>query len=235
MKKKLKIKKNNFSVFMVMEYVENDLRSLLTKNTLEISHVKSLMKQLLLGVSYLHENWILHRDLKTSNLLISKDGVLKICDFGMARNFSDPLGSYTPLVVTLWYRSPELLLGCTSYSTAIDMWSVGCIMAEFILRDALFRGQTEIEQIDKIFKLLGVPDDFSWPGYSKLKYVQKFQFIGESKSKLRERIPEKLLSQSGYELLKGLLTMDPNQRISAKTALKSPWFKENPKPKLVIK
>jgi cell division cycle 2-like len=76
------------------------------------------------GMAYLHENWILHRDMKTSNLLLSKDGVLKICDFGMARLFSDPLGSYTPLVITLWYRSPELLLGEHTYSTEVDMWFV---------------------------------------------------------------------------------------------------------------
>jgi cell division cycle 2-like len=107
------------------------------------------------------------------------------------------------------------------------------VMAELILRDAPFRGQTEIEQIDKIFKLLGVPDDFSWPGYSKLKYVQKFQFLGENKNKLREKFPEEILSQAGYELLKGLLTLDPKQRLTAKAALKSSWFKENPKSKPV--
>lgn len=108
---------------------------------------------LLSGVQHLHDNWILHRDLKASNLLLSHKGVLKIGDFGLAREYGSPLKPYTPVVVTLWYRCPELLLGAKEYSTAVDMWSVGCIFGEFILRQPLFMGKSEIDQLNVVFKV----------------------------------------------------------------------------------
>lgn len=113
----------------------------------------------------MHSRWIFHRDLKTSNLLYGNDGVLKICDFGLARKFAYPLRPYTNLVVTLWYRAPELLLGTDVYSPAIDMWSVGCIMGELILREPLLMGKGEIDQIDKIFRVFGNPNNENSPGW----------------------------------------------------------------------
>ena len=118
-----------------------------------IGEVKTLMLQLLRGVHHLHDNWILHRDLKTSNLLLSHKGILKIGDFGLARDYGSPLKPYTPIVVTLWYRSPELLLGEKLYSTAVDMWSVGCIFGELLLHKPLFQGKSEIDQLNKIFQV----------------------------------------------------------------------------------
>ena len=105
------------------------------------------------GIAHLHDNWIIHRDLKTSNLLLSHKGVLKIADFGLAREYGSPLKEYTAVVVTLWYRSPELLLNTKKYSTAVDMWSVGCIFGEMMLMKALFPGKNEKDQLDKIFKV----------------------------------------------------------------------------------
>jgi len=116
----------------------------------------------------------MHRDLKTSNLLYNNQGQLKICDFGLGRKYLGPNIAYTPTVVTLWYRAPEVLLGQDKYSFAIDMWSVGCIMVELINRDLLFKGQSEGEQIDLIFRLLGTPNDESWNGWRDLKYSQSF-------------------------------------------------------------
>ncbi len=107
--------------------------------------MKCLMVQLLSGLDHMHKNWIFHRDLKTSNLLYSNDGILKICDFGLARKFGSPLRPYTNLVVTLWYRAPELLLGQETYDPSIDIWSVGCIMAELILKDPLMMGKGELD------------------------------------------------------------------------------------------
>nr|ADE76548.1 unknown [Picea sitchensis] len=98
-------------------------------------------------------------DLKTSNLLLNNKGELKICDFGMARQYGSPLKTYTHLVVTLWYRAPELLLGAKKYSTAVDMWSIGCIMAELLAKEPVFKGKSEIDQLDKIFKTLGTPNE----------------------------------------------------------------------------
>merc|ERR1711871_272810 len=140
-----------------MEFVEHDVKALLEsiQKPLLQAEVKTLMLQLLSGVAHLHDNWILHRDLKTSNLLLSHRGILKIADFGLAREYGDPLKEYTTLVVTLWYRAPELLLGAKSYSTAIDMWSVGCIFSELLTRKPLFDGNGEIDTMNKMFKMLG--------------------------------------------------------------------------------
>ncbi|KAK1898243.1 Cyclin-dependent kinase 11B [Dissostichus eleginoides] len=145
---------NMDKIYIVMNYVEHDLKSLMEtmKQPFLPGEVKTLMIQLLRGVRHLHDNWILHRDLKTSNLLLSHKGILKIGDFGLAREYGSPLKPYTPVVVTLWYRSPELLLGAKEYSTAVDMWSVGCIFGELLTQKPLFPGKSEIDQINKIFK-----------------------------------------------------------------------------------
>ncbi|XP_038884699.1 cyclin-dependent kinase G-2 isoform X3 [Benincasa hispida] len=162
------------SIFLAMEYMEHDLKGLMEtmKHPFTQSEVKCLMIQLLEGVRYLHSNWVLHRDLKTSNLLLNNQGELKICDFGLARQYGSPLKPYTHLVVTLWYRAPELLLGERQYSTAVDMWSLGCIMAELLSKEPLFNGKTEVEQLDKIFRTLGTPNETIWPRFSKLPGVR---------------------------------------------------------------
>ncbi|XP_058102222.1 cyclin-dependent kinase G-2 isoform X2 [Magnolia sinica] len=166
------------SIFMVMEYMEHDLKGLMEtmKQPFSQSEVKCLMLQLLEGVKYLHDNWVLHRDLKTSNLLLNNRGELKICDFGLSRQYGSPLKPYTHLVVTLWYRAPELLLGAKQYSTAIDMWSLGCIMAELLAKEPLFNGKTEFDQLDKIFRTLGTPSAKIWPEFVELPGV-KVNFV----------------------------------------------------------
>eukprot|EP00959_Pyramimonas_sp_CCMP1952_P433559 9079085-Pyramimonas_sp.AAC.1 len=160
---------------MAMEFMEHDLKGLCEamRQPFTQAEVKTLMMQLLEGVAYLHDNWVLHRDLKTSNILYNNKGDLKICDFGLARQYGSPLRPYTHMVVTLWYRAPELLLGTKLYSTAVDIWSLGCIMAELLSKEPLLNGRTEIEQLDKMFKLLGTPNEKIWPGFSKLPAVSK--------------------------------------------------------------
>ena len=116
------------------------------------------------------------RDLKSSNILLSNSGILKVGDFGLAREYGSPLKHYTPIVVTLWYRAPELLLGQKEYSTHIDVWSVGCIFGELIHMSPLFRGESEQDQLHKIFKLLGTPSEKIWPDYKKLPLTQKVRF-----------------------------------------------------------
>ncbi|KAK4753623.1 hypothetical protein SAY87_001727 [Trapa incisa] len=227
------------SIFMVMEYMEHDLKGLMEsmKQTFSQSEVKCLMLQLLEGVKYLHDNWVLHRDLKTSNLLLNNRGELKICDFGLARQYGSPLKPYTHLVVTLWYRAPELLLGAKQYSTAIDMWSLGCIMAELLSKEPLFNGKAEFDQLDKIFKTLGTPNETIWPGFSKLPGV-KINFVNHQYNLLRKKFPptsftgSPVLSDVGFDLLNKLLTYDPEKRITADAALDHEWFREVPLPKL---
>jgi len=114
--------------------------------------IKKFMSQLCEGVRYCHSHRVLHRDLKPQNLLINRDGNLKLADFGLARAFGVPLRTYTHEVVTLWYRAPEILLGGRQYSTGVDMWSVGCIFAEMCTRKPLFPGDSEIDEIFKIFR-----------------------------------------------------------------------------------
>jgi len=160
-------------VYMVMEYCDHEVKSILEDKSMQFSHsqIKCLVKQLLQGVEYMHRNYVFHRDLKTSNLLYQNEGgILKICDFGLARRYSEPVTNYTGLVCTLWYRAPELLLGFKQYSKEVDMWSVGCIFAELILKTPLFMGTNELDQLDKIFKILGNPNDQNWPGWKTARY-----------------------------------------------------------------
>uniref|UniRef100_A0A1B0GHF8 cyclin-dependent kinase n=1 Tax=Lutzomyia longipalpis TaxID=7200 RepID=A0A1B0GHF8_LUTLO len=225
---------NMDKIFIVMDYVEHDLKSLMEtmkhkKQAFLPGEVKCLTQQLLRAVAHLHDIWILHRDLKTSNLLLSHKGILKVGDFGLAREYGSPLKPYTSVVVTLWYRAPELLLGCKEYSTPIDVWSVGCIFAEFLAMTALFPGKSEIDQLNRIFKDLGTPNEKIWPGYGELPAVQKMTFTEYPVSQLRKKFAH-LTSELGLSLLQGLLTYDPKQRLTAEQALKSNYFKELPLP-----
>lgn len=225
------------STYMVMEYMEHDLKAVVEtmKQPYSQSEVKCLMLQLLEGVKYLHDNWVIHRDLKTSNILLNNRGELKICDFGLSRQYGSPLKPYTQLVVTLWYRAPELLLGTKEYSTAIDMWSLGCIMAELLSKKPLFDGKRDIDQLSKIFRMLGTPNEDIWPGYSKLPGARA-KFAKQPYNRLREKFPAVsftgglTLSEAGFDLLNRMLTYDPETRISAEDALNHEWFCEVPLP-----
>lgn len=199
-----------------------------------LSEVKRLVLQLTQGVAYLHDNWILHRDLKSSNVLLNNRGQLKIADFGMARYVGDPCPKLTQLVVTLWYRSPELLLGAKTYSSAVDMWSVGCIFGEILTREPLLQGVNEVDQITKIFELCGVPSQTSWPTFRSLPNARtlrlpKASSIAETGSAVRSKFTS--LTNAGVALLNDLLALDPDRRPTAKVMLSHKYFFEDPKPK----
>lgn len=173
--------------------------------------IKSFLYQLLKGVAYCHSKLVLHRDLKPQNLLISRRGQLKIADFGLARPFGAPVRSYSPDVVTLWYRSPDVLLGSKFYSTSIDMWSVGCIFAEMITGRPLASGNTVIEQLSSIQKVLGSPNSSDWPEYEEYlnSAVESKVISKEERQVLTSALPgmrfEKLfpsLGSDGIDLLK---------------------------------
>ncbi|XP_077106277.1 cyclin-dependent kinase 11B-like isoform X3 [Ranitomeya variabilis] len=222
---------NMDKIYIVMNYVEHDLKSLMEtmKQPFLPGEVKTLMIQLLRGVRHLHDNWILHRDLKTSNLLLSHAGILKVGDFGLAREYGSPLKPYTPIVVTLWYRAPELLLGAKEYSTAIDLWSVGCIFGELLTQKPLFQGKSEIDQINKVFKDLGTPSEKIWPGYNELPAIKKMTFSEYPYNNLRKRFGA-LLSDQGFDLMNKFLTYCPAKRITAEDGLKHEYFCETPLP-----
>ncbi|RYP88156.1 hypothetical protein DL770_004661 [Monosporascus sp. CRB-9-2] len=185
--------------------------------------VKKFMSQLCAGVRYCHSHRVLHRDLKPQNLLIDREGNLKLADFGLARAFGVPLRTYTHEVVTLWYRAPEILLGGRQYSTGVDMWSVGCIFAEMCTRKPLFPGDSEIDQIFKTFRLLGTPTEEVWPG------VTSYPDFKPSFPKWKRDENAVLCSNLdplGLELLEMMLVYDPAGRISAKAACNHPYFED---------
>ena len=130
-------------------------------------HIKSWSHQLLGGIHYMHKNKVIHRDLKASNLLINKKGELKIADWGLARSWNSDMKRLTNRVITLWYRPPELLLGCLEYTPKIDMWSAGCIIAEMFRRSGLFKADTEPLLLDLIFRTCGHPTEEDWPAISE--------------------------------------------------------------------
>ncbi|GAA5884683.1 hypothetical protein JCM16303_003713 [Sporobolomyces ruberrimus] len=187
------------------------------------------MSQLCLGLSHLHSRRILHRDLKPQNLLIDRHGNLKIADFGLARAFGVPLRTYTHEIITLWYRPPEVLLGGRHYTTAVDVWSVGTIFAEMASGLPLVPGDSEIDQIFKIFRLLGTPTPQSWPGLSQMPDFKSSFPVWRGATSLTEPgggwdkvLPE--MEPMGLELIRKLLIIDPEKRISAKVALHHPYF-----------
>ncbi|XP_022834271.1 serine/threonine-protein kinase PITSLRE-like [Spodoptera litura] len=223
---------NMEEVFIEMEYVPHDLRSYMdtvrkSRQLFSPCHVKCLMTQLLCAVQHLHQNWILHRDLKLRNILLSYKGVLKLADFGLARQYELPPRQYTPGIGTIWYRAPELLLLSNEYSTPIDMWSVGCIFAELITMRPLFPGTSELDQINRIFEGLGTPTDATWPGFSELP-VDSTTFKKYTTGRLREKININLVSKDGLSLLQDFLLYDPARRMTADAALNHAYFKEQP-------
>lgn len=143
------------NVSLVFDFMDTDLEVVIKDNHIVLTpaNTKSYMIQTLQGLEYLHKNWILHRDLKPNNLLISSEGVLKIGDFGLAKFYGSPNRVNTHQVVTRWYRAPELLYGARLYATGIDMWAVGCILAELLLRIPFLPGESDLDQLTKIFQV----------------------------------------------------------------------------------
>ena len=195
------------------------------------SEIKCLMIQLLKAVAFLHKSWIIHRDLKMSNLLYNRRGVLKVGDFGLARFVGDPPGHLTPTVVTLWYRAPELLLGSRDYGEAIDLWSAGCIFGEFLLSKPLFPGKTDLDQIKLIFGLLGVPTSKIWPSLPLLPLASKMKDWAISQPYNNISTTFKTVTTAGHQLMDQLLTYDPEKRVTAENALSHAYFMESPLPK----
>ncbi|KAF9430729.1 Cyclin-dependent kinase 3 [Podila epigama] len=213
-------------LFLVFEYLNLDLKKYMdTVHTndggLPLDQVKEYMYQLIRGVEFCHARRILHRDLKPQNLLIDEKRNLKLADFGLARAFGIPLRTYTHEVVTLWYRAPEILMGLRHYSTAVDMWSIGCIFAEMVTKKALFPGDSEIDEMFRIFRVCGTPNETIWPGVSQLKDWSS-AFPQWPKVDLKTVIPN--LDNDGLNLLSQLIEYDPAKRISAKRALLHPYF-----------
>jgi len=227
-------------VYLVFEYHEFDLTGILgtPKIRLTQDHIKSWSMQLLQGVHYMHVNKIIHRDLKTANILIGRNGELKIADWGLARNWNEKMEKLTNPVITLWYRPPELLLGCKKYSPKIDMWSVGCIIAEMFRRSGLLTGSNDASQIDLIFKTLGHPtvEDFPdihqvCPQWTKHEPASVDEtLVCRLRETLMARLPNpRWVTDNAIILIQNLLAYNPAKRWSALTACQdAEYFYEAP-------
>ncbi|CAI2376954.1 unnamed protein product [Moneuplotes crassus] len=216
-------------LILIFEFLEQDLYNIIKANDfqgLEIPIVKSYLRQMLEGVAHCHSKKVLHRDLKPQNLLVSKDGCLKLADFGLARAFGIPVKNYTHEVVTLWYRPPDILFGSKTYSTHIDMWSVGCIFAEMVSGHPMFKGEDEKDQLDKIFKIKGTPDPDKWTGMHELPLYDgmKDELPQYDPKDISEFVPT--LDETGLDLLEQMLQCDPMCRITAADALDHPFLAE---------
>ncbi|XP_067120558.1 cyclin-dependent kinase 8 isoform X1 [Centruroides vittatus] len=249
-------------VWLLFDYAEHDLWHIIKFHRAAKANkkpvivpkgmVKSLLYQILDGIHYLHSNWVLHRDLKPANILVMGEGPergrVKIADMGFARLFNSPLkplADLDPVVVTFWYRAPELLLGARHYTKAIDIWAIGCIFAELLTSEPIFHCRQEDiktsnpyhhDQLDRIFNVMGFPLEKDWEDIKKmpehptlLKDFKRSNYSNCSLVKYMEKHKVKPDSKA-FLLLQKLLLMDPTKRITSELAMQDSYFQEEPLP-----
>ncbi|ODN77804.1 serine/threonine-protein kinase SSN3 [Cryptococcus amylolentus CBS 6039] len=239
------------SIYMVFEYAEHDFLQIIHHHSqtarvpIPPSTLRRLLHQLLCGVHFLHSNFVLHRDLKPANILVTNSGVVKIGDLGLARLWHKPLakgGLYggDKVVVTIWYRAPELILGSKHYTAAVDIWAVGCIYAELLSLRPLFKGDEakmdgkktlpfQRDQMGKICEVLGPVKPEQWPGIVHMPEYRTYQATGPypNPNPLPTWYHARSQSTEGYDLLVKMFEWDPARRVTAKDSLKHPWFQED--------
>ncbi|CAH0594227.1 unnamed protein product [Chrysodeixis includens] len=219
------------SLVLVLEYMCSGLWDMLhhTQQELTLPRVKTYAQMLLKGTRYMHAHYVMHRDLKPANLLINHEGILKIADLGLARLYWPDGGRpYSHQVATRWYRAPELLYGARYYTERVDLWAVGCILAELITKQALFAGESDIEQLAIVLQHLGTPTEETWPGHSALPDFHKITFPASSPTPWPELLPG--VEPDAVHLVKSFIKYDADKRISAKEALTHQWFYNRPAP-----
>ncbi|KAL7417346.1 kinase-like domain-containing protein [Mrakia frigida] len=216
------------NINLVLEFCQTDLEYLIKNKTLLFlpGDVKSWMQMTLRGLEFCHRNGVLHRDLKPNNLFITSEGVLKVADFGLAREFGDGSMKMTPEVITTWYRPPELLFGARAYSSSVDIWSVGCIFAELMLRVPFFAGASNLDQLKIMYSAMGSPTEAEWPNLKTLPDYVQLDFVPRKPWHLHFSAA----SPDAITMLKGFLAYNPNKRVSAKEALLNPYFHTSPYP-----
>ncbi|KAH8839900.1 hypothetical protein MCOR27_003075 [Pyricularia oryzae] len=224
--------------FMVFEYMSHDLTGLLNHPSfkLEAPQKKDLARQLFDSLDYLHRRGVLHRDIKAANILVSNDGILKLADFGLARFYAKHHQlDYTNRVITIWYRSPELLLGETRYGPAVDIWSAACVMVEILTQYAIFPGEGgEISQLDKIWAVLGTPSRSEWPGLLEMPWFELLRPAFKRPNNFA-KLYQHRVTPAAFDLLEAMFRFDPAKRPSAAEILEHPYFtEEEPAPKQAV-
>ncbi|KAG6857099.1 hypothetical protein H0H87_009660 [Tephrocybe sp. NHM501043] len=236
--------KDPLSVYMVFPYMDHDLAGLLENDRVKLvpSQIKLYMKQLLEGTEYMHRNHILHRDMKAANLLISNTGELRIADFGLARSYDTSVSRtmkdgqlkerrYTNCVVTRWYRPPELLLGARQYGGEVDIWGIGCVMGEMFTKRPILPGNSDLDQLEKIWQLCGTPNQLSWPNFDALPGCDGVKrFTLAHPRRVKQAYESHMIFAESLDLIDKLLTCNPRERITATQALDHEYFWTEPLP-----
>lgn len=226
----------NQNLNLVLEYLPLGDLEMLIKDSEGIRYgtaeVKAWMGMLGRAVWFCHENFVLHRDIKPNNLLIAADGEVKLADFGLARSFSDPYRAMTCQVITRWYRPPELLFGARYYSGTVDVWSMGMVFAELILRTPFVPGNTDLHQLELICQAIGTPTEESWPGVSKLEGFVKFDKVATQPIRGKDYYLSSFgtVGSAGVDLLMSMLTLDPRKRGTSRQVLEHKWWMSEPQP-----
>ena len=226
----------NQNLNLVLEYLPLGDLEMLIKDSEGVQYgtaeIKAWMGMLGRGVWFCHEKFVLHRDIKPNNLFIAADGELKLADFGFARSFSDPCGRMTANVITRWYRPPELLFQARYYSSVVDVWSMGMVFAELILRAPFVPGMTDVNQLEQICSAVGTPTEDNWPGVSKLDGYIKFDKIAVVPVRSKEFYLTRFgtAGSVGVDLLMAMLTLDPRKRCTAGQVLRHQWWTSDPQP-----
>ena len=218
------------AIALVYEVAVTDLEKILKNKSIPISFAdtKQHLYTLLCAIEACHDRWILHRDLKPDNMLFLKDGTMKLADFGLARMYGTPKQRMSPQAITLWYKPPELLLGAYEYCAAADMWSVGCIFAELLLRRPFLQGQeSDISQLDKIFTVFGTPNETNWPDHKALPLCARGLLWDDVPAIPFDEI-FMAAPKDAISLLRSILALDPNMRFTASQSLSHPYFTNDP-------
>lgn len=216
------------STFLVFEYCKYSLSRVIDDDPGYLYHpqIKLIMHQLFTGLDFIHRNGVLHRDISPTNVLFNESGILKITDFGISRK-ATAIGKLTPNLGTLWYRAPEMLFGAENYSSAVDIWSAGCILSEMLLeKKALFSGDSILDIIKRIIDVLGSPTENLWPGHLELPLLKDYSLQDQPYNQINYTFASE--TTETVSLLKTILLYNPQSRSSAKQCLGHPYFSEFP-------
>ncbi|GAB2276496.1 Cyclin-dependent kinase D-1 [Dionaea muscipula] len=213
------------NLHLVFEFMESDLEAVVRDRNIVLSpgDVKSYLQMTLKALAYCHKKWVLHRDMKPNNLLIAADGQLKLADFGLARIFGSPDRRFTHQIFARWYRAPELLFGSKQYGAAVDVWGAACVFAELLLRKPFLQGQSDMDQLGKIFAAFGTPKRSQWVDMEYLPDYVEYQYVPATP--MRSLFP--MASDDALDLLTKMFAYDPKARISAQQALEHRYVKSS--------